>query len=90
MVNRVEARAPTDRVGDTDHTLFTPKHCIRIRCWNVHSLGKPTRLNSRLHDVLRTMREKKIELLALSEVRWPDHGVSQLDGADHTLGHGRE
>ena len=47
----------------------------------MHSLGKPTRPNSRLRDVLRTMRERKIELLALTEVRWPDHGVSQLDGA---------
>ena len=34
-----------------------------------------------LRDVLRTMREKKIELLALSEVRWPGHGVSQLDSS---------
>ena len=31
--------------------------------------------------MLRTMREKKIELLALSEVRWPGHFVSQLDDA---------
>ena len=36
-------------------------------------------LHDRLHDVLRTMR-KKIKLLDLSEVRWPGHGVSQLDG----------
>ena len=77
----METRAPTGHVRHTDHTLFTPKHCIHIGCWNVHSLGKPTRQNSRLRDVLRTMRENKIELLALSEVRWPDHGVSQLDGA---------
>ena len=42
----------------------------------VGSLGKPTRQNGRLRDVLRTMREKKMELLALSEVRWPGHGVS--------------
>ena len=31
--------------------------------------------------VLRTMREKKIELLALSEVRGPGHGMSCLYGA---------
>ena len=81
VVRRVESRAPTSHVGHTDHTLFTSKHCIRIGYWNVRSLGKPTRQNSRLRDVLRTMREKKIELLALSKVRWPDLGVSQLDGA---------
>ena len=81
MVDRVEVRTPTSHVGDTDHTLFTPKHCIRIGCWNVCSLRKPTRQNSRVRDVLGTMQEKKIELLALSEVRWPDHGVSQLDSA---------
>ena len=43
----------------------------------MRSLGK---LNSRLRDVLKTMMEKDVQLLALSEVRWPGHGVSELDG----------
>ena len=34
--------------------------------------------NERLCDVLRTIREKSIEILALSEVRWPGHGMSEL------------
>ena len=81
MVSRGELPAPTSYAGDGGHTLFTPKDIIRVGCWNVRSLGEPTRQNGRLHDVLRTMREKKIEVLALSEVRWPGHGVSQLDDA---------
>ena len=47
----------------------------------MRSLGKPARQNSRLYEVLRIMREKKIELLALSEVRWPNLSMSCLDGA---------
>ena len=77
MVDGAEPRAPASHAG---HTLFTPKNCIRVGCWNMRSLGKPTRQNSRLRDVLRTMKEKDIELLALSEVQWPGHGVSQFDG----------
>ena len=83
MVDRVEPpdlASHAGYAGHAGHALFTLKDCVRVGCWNVRSLGKPTRQNSRLRDVLRTMREKKIELLALSEVRWPGHGVSQLDG----------
>ena len=66
--------------GHTGDTLLTPKFSIRFGCWNVRSLGNPTRQNGRLRDVLRTMKEKSVEVLALSEVRWPGHGVSQLEG----------
>ena len=61
--------------------LFTPKSGICVGCWNVRSLGNPTKQNGRLRDVLRTMKEKNMEILALSEVRWPGHGVSQLEEA---------
>ena len=65
--------------GHASGTLLTPKSSIRLGCWNVRSLGNPTRQNGRLRDVLRTMKEKSVEVLALSEVRWPGHGVSQLE-----------
>ena len=65
--------------GHANGTLFTPKFSIRLGCWNVRSLGNLTRQNRRLRDVLRTMKEKSAEVLALSEVRWPGHGVSQLE-----------
>lgn len=38
-----------------------------------------TQQNRHLRDVLQTMTVKVIEVLALSEVRWPGHGVSQLE-----------
>ena len=63
-----------------DQTFFSPKSSTRIGCWNVRTLGKPTRQNGKLRDVLRTMEEKRIEVLALSEVRWPGHGILQLNG----------
>ena len=49
------------------------------RGWDVSFLGHPTKQNRRLSDVLRTMREKDNEILALSELRWPGHGVSDLN-----------
>ena len=75
--------APAERAGrasSAGRALFTPKSNIRIGCWNVRSLGKPSKQNSRLRGVLRTMAEKNVQLLALAEVRWPGHGVSELEG----------
>ena len=68
------------RASNAGHALFTPKSNIRIGCWNVFSLGKPSKQNSRLCGVLRTMAEKNVQLLALAEVRWPGHAVSELEG----------
>ena len=62
-------------------SLFMSKGRIRVGCWNVRSLGNPSKQNGRLMDVLRTMKKKKIEVLALSEVRWPGHGVAQVEDA---------
>ena len=59
--------------------LLSPKSSIRVGCWNVRSLGNPTKQNSQLREVLCTMSEKGIHLLALSEVRWPGHGVLHFD-----------
>ena len=58
--------------------LFGPKINTRIKCCNVRTLGKPTKQNGRLRDLMHTMAEKKSQLLALSEVRWPGHGVFQI------------
>ena len=58
--------------------LLSPKSNIRVGCWNVRSLGNPTRQDSHLRNVLRTMAEKNLHILALSEVRWPGHGAAQI------------
>ena len=82
MESRVE-QAPAERAGRASSTgcvLFTPKSNIWIGCWNVRSLGKPSKQNSRLRGVLRTMAEKNVQLLVLAEVRWPGHGISELGG----------
>ena len=76
--NRAELSACAGTAGRHAHALLSPKHSIRLGCWNVRSLGNPTRQNSRLRAVLSTMTEKEMELLALSEVRWPGHGVAQI------------
>ena len=49
--------------------VFMPSFSIHVGCWNVYSLDNPMKQNGRLRDVLRTMKEKSIEILTLSEVR---------------------
>ena len=50
--------------------LFHAKSTKRIGCWNVRTLGSLSGQNEKLRNALRTMREKKIEVLALSESRY--------------------
>ena len=63
-----------------NQSFFPLKASTRIGCWNVRTLGNPSKQNNRLRDVLRTMEKKKMELLALSEVRWPGQGVVEING----------
>ena len=63
----------------SNQSFCLPKSSTRIGCWNVRSLGNPTKQNSRLRDVLHTMNEKHIQVLALSEVRWPGNGSLQIN-----------
>ena len=69
-----------DRQGAV-HYIFSPKASTRFACWNVRTLGKPTKQNMRLRELLRTLMEKKIELAALSEVRWRGQGEVVLHGS---------
>ena len=64
----------------SNQSFFPPKSSSRIGCWNIRTLGNPSKQNSRLRDVIHTKEEKKIELLALSEVRWPGHGTVEING----------
>ena len=59
-------------------SLFHAKSKTRIGCWNVRSLGSLSGQSDQLIACLRTMKEKRIDLLALSESRWPGQGVSRI------------
>ena len=59
-------------------SLLHAKSKTSIGCWNVRSLGSLSRQSDRLVACLRTMEEKQIDLLALSESRWPGQGVSRI------------
>ena len=48
-------------------------------CWNVQSLGKPTKFNRKLLNVIETMSLKNLSLLALSDVEWQGSGVLELE-----------
>ena len=59
--------------------LFTCKTSTQVGFWYVRSLGNPTKQNGRLCGVLMTMKEKAIEILAVSDMRCPSNGVSRSD-----------
>ena len=60
---------------------FGPKGSVKFACWNVRTLGKPTKQNMRLRELLRTLQDKKIEFAALFEVRWRGQGELVLHGS---------
>ena len=59
-------------------SLFHAKSKTRIGCWNVRSLGSLSGQSNWLSACLTTMKEKRIDLLALSESHWPGQGVSRI------------
>ena len=59
-------------------TLFHAKSITRIGCWNVRSLGSLGAQSTQLCAVLDTMKSKNIDLLCLSESRWPGNGVTVI------------
>ena len=66
-------------------SLLHAKSHTRLACWNVRSLGSLSDQSEKLHAVLKTMNEKRIELLALSESRWTGQGVTKI--RSHTVLH---
>ena len=54
------------------------KSRTRIACWNVRSLGTLSNQSAPLLAAIKTMNEKRIELMALSETRWPGHGITKI------------
>ena len=61
-----------DNVPVQNHTKFSVKMKIettKIGCWNVKSMGNPTKFSIKLINVIATMREKNLSLLAMSEVQ---------------------
>ena len=61
------------------------KSKTRIACWNVRSLGSLSDQCAPLQNVLATMKERNIDLLALSESRWPGSGICNV--RSHTILH---
>ena len=62
------------KVGFTFHA----KSKTRIGCWNVRTLGALSGQSKKLRSVLRTMKEKRIEILAMSESHWPGQGITKV------------
>ena len=54
------------------------KSKTRIACWNVRTLGSLSDQSAQLLATIDTMKKKRIELLALSETRWPGHGIVNI------------
>lgn len=58
--------------------LFHAKCNCRIACWNVLTLGPLSPQSLPLTSVLRTMQQRNIEVLAVSESRWTGQGVTKI------------
>ena len=54
---------------------------VKVGCWNVRTIGNPTKLNSSLLNVITTMKEHKVCAMVLAEVRWFGCGVLDIEGA---------
>ena len=66
-------------------SLFHAKSKTKIGCWNVRTLGALSEWSEKPRSVLRTMKEKRIEILAMSESRWPGQGITRI--RSHTILH---
>ena len=65
-------------VQSTTHTISTVK-IERIGCRNVKSLGNPTKFSIKLANVIGTMQDKNIALLAISETQWVGRDILEID-----------
>ena len=63
------------------HTISSKTKVERtyIGCWNVRSLGKPTKFSFKLKNVIETMKLRNLSLLAMSEVQWVGSGILEVD-----------
>ena len=72
------------RQSNSTHTISANKEktkkFFKIGCWNVRSLGNPTKFNLKIHNVIAPMKENNVAAMALSEVQWPGYGVLEVEG----------
>ena len=50
----------------------------RLACWNVQSAGSLSAQSFKLQQIIETMTNKNIDLLALSQLHWQGHGITQV------------
>ena len=67
------------------HGFVHAKSHTRIGCWNVRTLSSLSEQSAQLRTVLDTMKSKNMDLLALTESRWPGSRVSSV--CDSTILH---
>jgi hypothetical protein len=72
-------KKPPAPVSDSRGFLHA-KARTRIGCWNVCSLGSLSDQSLQLRSVIDTMTSKGLDLLALSESRWPGSGATTIRG----------
>ena len=77
-INELNTSAFKTKKSSVSRDFCHAKNKTRIACWNVRSLGILSDQSVHLQNVIQTMKSKKIELLALSESRWPEHGITKI------------
>ena len=82
-------------VKSKSQAFLQAKSKTRLACWNVQSAGSLSAQSFKLQQIIETMTDKNIDLLALSESHWQGHGITQVQSctilhsgseASHTRG----
>ena len=60
------------------YAFLHAKGKTRLACWNVQSAGPLSSQSFKLRQIVRTMFDKCIDLLALSESRWRGHDTTSM------------
>lgn len=68
MINEIETNAELNEQDYKPKMTFNMKYGLRIRTWNVRTLLGI----SRLAQLCKSFRDYRLNLLGISEVRWPD------------------
>ena len=76
IISQAEKRENTHRRSYDKRNQRT-----RLACWNVRSLGNPTKFSSKLINLIETMKQQKLSMLAMSETQWQRSGTIEIEDA---------
>ena len=70
---------------DPTESLSSPRHQLRLGSWNVRTLAE----SGRVAQVINQMGKYKLNILGISEARWPGSGVYDSPTGERMVYSGR-